>query len=125
MVTATSTLLQPYHVTDDGGLSLDFHPGQWDVWDSTKRFVFVTAGTQGGKTSFGPHWLHREIYHPDIGRGPGDYLAVTGAYDLFKLKMLPAIRDVFEHVTKQGGRSGQMTRCGVVSFSGQPKRKAD
>jgi hypothetical protein len=100
--TATNTILQPYHVTDDGALSLDFHPGQWDVWDSTKRFVFVTAGTQGGKTSFGPHWLHREIYHPDIGRGPGDYLAVTGAYDLFKLKMLPAIRDVFEHVTRQG-----------------------
>lgn len=93
---------QPYSVLPDGGLSLDFHPGQWDAWDSTARFVFVTAGTQGGKTSFGPHWLHREIYDPDIGRGKGDYLAVTATFDLFKLKMLPAIREVFEHVTRDG-----------------------
>ncbi len=93
---------QPYHVTADGGLSLDFHPGQWEAWDSMCRFIFVTAGTQGGKTSWGPFWLHREIYHPDMGRGAGDYLAVTGSYDLFKLKMLPALRELFEHVTRQG-----------------------
>lgn len=93
---------QPYHITPDGGLSLDFHPGQWDAWDSLKRFIFVIAGTQGGKTSYGPHWLYREIYHPEIGRGAGDYLAVTASYDLFKLKMLPAIREIFEHVTAMG-----------------------
>jgi hypothetical protein len=102
MATTIDEIGQPYHVTDDSGLSLDFHPGQWDAWDSTKRQIYVTAGTQGGKTSFGPHWLRREIYHPNIGRGPGDYLAVTGAYDLFKLKMLPAIRDLFEDVTDDG-----------------------
>lgn len=93
---------QPYHITGDGGLSLDFHEGQWQAWDCMRRFIFVTAGTQGGKTSFGPFWLHREIYHPDIGRGAGDYLAVTGSYDLFKLKMLPAMRELFEHVTREG-----------------------
>lgn len=93
---------QPYHTTEDGGLSLDLHPGQWEAWDSTKRFIFVLAGTQGGKTTFGPLWLHREIYHPTIGRGPGDYLAVTGNYDLFKLKLLPAVRDYFEDVTRDG-----------------------
>ncbi len=98
----TLAIGEPYHTIGDGGLSLDFHPGQWEAWDSQKRFVFVTAGTQGGKTSFGPHWLHREIYHEDIGRGPGDYLAVTASYDLFKLKMLPAIRNLFEHVTRDG-----------------------
>jgi hypothetical protein len=101
-MTTLDAIRDPYHVTDDGGLSLDFHPGQWEAWDSIKRFVFVTAGTQGGKTSFGPHWLHREIYHPTIGRGAGDYLAVTGSYDLFKLKMLPALRNLFEHVTRDG-----------------------
>lgn len=93
---------QPYSILPDGGLSLNFHSGQWDAWDCTKRFIFVTAGTQGGKTSFGPHWLHREIYHPVIGRGGGDHLAVTGSYDLFKLKMLPALRELFEGVTLDG-----------------------
>lgn len=93
---------QPYHLTADGALSLDFHRGQWRAWDSNRRFVFVTAGTQGGKTSFGPFWLHREIYHPKIGRGGGDYLAVTATYDLFKLKMLPALRETFETVLRCG-----------------------
>lgn len=97
-----AAIRQPYHITPDGGLSLDFHPGQWEAWDSLKRFIFVIAGTQGGKTSFGPHWLHREIYHPTAGRGPGDYLAVTASYDMFKLKMLPAIRELFENITGNG-----------------------
>ncbi len=93
---------QPYHLTPAGALSLDFHPGQWRAWDSNRRFVFVTAGTQGGKTSFGPFWLHREIYHPKAGRGGGDYLAVTATYDLFKLKMLPALRETFETLFRCG-----------------------
>jgi hypothetical protein len=102
MLATVETIGEPYSLTDDGGLSLDFHPGQWEAWDATERMIFVTAGTQGGKTSFGPFWLHREIYDSDIGRGAGDYLAVTASYDLFKLKMLPALRNLFEHVTNQG-----------------------
>jgi hypothetical protein len=102
LATKSETIGQPYHLTADGGLSLDFHPGQWDAWDCMLRFVFVLAGTQGGKTAFGPHWLHREIYHPEIGRGAGDYLAVTATYDLFKLKMLPAIRELFEGIMGAG-----------------------
>ena len=70
------------------------HPGQAAAWRSRRRFVFVLAGTQGGKTSFGPWWLWREINR----HGAGDYLAVTASYDLFKLKMLPELRLVFEHV---------------------------
>lgn len=49
-------------------------------------------------TSYGPWWLWREIQ----SRGPGDYLAVTSTYDLFKLKMLPMLRDTFEHVLRCG-----------------------
>ncbi len=45
-------------------------------------------------TSFGPHWLIREVYR----RGAGDYLAVTASFDLFKLKMLPSMRLVFEDI---------------------------
>lgn len=56
------------------------------------------AGTQSGKTAFGPWWLWREIEQC----GAGDYLAVTSSYDLFKLKMLPALREVFEHISRRG-----------------------
>ena len=73
-------------------LVIELHDGQWDTWDSLCRMVFMLAGTQGGKTSFGPWWLNREITEC----GSGDYLAVTSTYDLFKLKMLPEIRSVFE-----------------------------
>lgn len=75
-----------------GKIRLELHPGQTEAWDSLRRFVFVVAGTQSGKTSFGPWWLNREIND----KGAGDYLAVTATYDLFKLKMLPEIRRVFE-----------------------------
>jgi hypothetical protein len=75
------------------------HRGQARAWRSLLRFVFVIAGTQSGKTSFGPWWLHREI---ESEQRAGDYLAVTASYDLFKLKMLPEIRTVFEHVLRIG-----------------------
>ena len=89
---------------DGERLRMRMHPGQLDAWDSLARFIFMLAGTQGGKTSFGPWWLFREIYGMGefVGRGAGDYLAVTASYDLFKLKMLPAIREVFEHIFRRG-----------------------
>jgi len=70
------------------------HQGQAKAWRSERRFPFVIAGTQGGKTSFGPWWLYREIQRC----GEGDYLAVTASYDLFKLKLLPELRVVFENI---------------------------
>lgn len=76
------------------GVELDLHPGQAAAWDALERIVAVISGTQGGKTSFGPWWLHREI----ALRGPGDYLAVTASFDLFKLKLLPELLAVFVDV---------------------------
>lgn len=70
------------------------HAGQAKAWRSERRFIVVLAGTQSGKTSWGPLWLKREIDR----KGAGDYLAVTASYDLFKLKMLPALRETFEGV---------------------------
>lgn len=81
-----------------GKLRLHLHPGQARAWRSRRRFVSVLAGTQGGKTSFGPWWLWREIQQ----RGSGDYLAATASYDLFKLKMLPALRECFGQVLQIG-----------------------
>ena len=80
--------------TNDQCYTTRMHQGQARAWRSDKRFVVVLAGTQSGKTSWGPLWLKREIDR----RGAGDYLAVTASYDLFKLKMLPALRETFEHV---------------------------
>ena len=73
---------------------LRLHPGQTRAWDSVRRFIFMLAGTQGGKTSFLPWWLYREMQRCRAG----DYVAVTSSYDLFKLKFLPEMRQVFEHV---------------------------
>lgn len=75
----------------DSKLELDFHSGQSQAWRSDRRFVAVLAGTGGGKTSFGPWWLWREIREC----GEGDYLAVTASYDLFKLRMLPTLEEAF------------------------------
>jgi hypothetical protein len=86
------------YLLNDAGLPVPFHEGQQRAWDSEARFTFVYAGTQGGKTSFGPNWLLREIQRC----GSGDYLAATSTYDLFKLKMLPALRRLFERRTHLG-----------------------
>ncbi len=51
-----------------------------------------------GRRPFGPWWLWREIR----ARGPGDYLAVTATFDLFKLKMLPEMLRVFEGILRIG-----------------------
>ncbi len=75
-------------------VKLHLHYGQTQAWDSEARFPFIIAGTQSGKTSFGPWWLHREIQRC----GVGDYLAVTATYDLFKLKMLPELKKVFINI---------------------------
>lgn len=82
---------QPYRVAGSS-LELLFHPGQWRAWDSDARIIVVLAGTQGGKTSFGPHWLYREIQQC----GPGDYIVVTPTYPLLSKKALPEFLRVFQ-----------------------------
>lgn len=78
------------------------HEGQQRAWDSKARFTFVLAGTQSGKTSWGPWWLWREIEATARPDEPNDYLAVTSSFDLFKLKLLPELRTVFERILRIG-----------------------
>ncbi len=87
-----------YTVTPKGQLHFYFHPGQAQAWASTARFTWMLAGTQGGKTSFAPLWLWREMRT----RGPGDYLAVTSTYPLLKLKMLPEFMKFFKYTLRLG-----------------------
>jgi len=79
---------------DGKKLTLKLHPGQTKAHDSLKRFVFIIAGTQSGKTSYLPIWLDREIRE----KGEGDYLAVTATYDLLKMKFLPELQNYFCHI---------------------------
>lgn len=93
-------LVAPDEEQEDGRpeLVVNAHAGQLRALQSSARWILVLAGLQSGKTSFGPWWLANEIRR----RGSGDYFAVTASYDLFKLKMLPAIRETFEHALGWG-----------------------
>ena len=82
------------------------------AWRREERFVLMLAGSQGGKTTFGPPWLYREIQR----RGPGDYLAVSSSFELFKLKMLPVIREFFE---SQLGIGTYQAGDRVITLSGE------
>ena len=79
---------------DGKELTLHLHPGQTAALDSEKRFIFIIAGTQSGKTSFLPIWLYQEI----ANKGEGDYLAVTATYDLLKMKFMPELQNYFVHI---------------------------
>src|SRR3990172_9622868 len=93
-----------WSIDEAGRVRLTPNALQAAAWESKRRFTFMIAGTQAGKTSFGPWWLFREIYQqPDaqLNEG-GDWVVVTSTFDLFKLKMLPEIQGVFEDVLKMG-----------------------
>jgi len=76
-------------------LYYNLHPGQSRAWDSTRRFVAMLAGTQSGKTTFGPPWLHREIQSTAKDGETNDYIAVTANFKLYQRKMLPELLEYF------------------------------
>lgn len=101
-------------VTEDGRMRLHFHPGQLKAWRSAARFIAILAGTQGGKTSFGPHWLRREIQDS----GPGDYMVVTPTYKLLQLKALPEFLRVFDDLLDLGEYTAHLSKF-TLSESGE------
>ena len=86
------------HLVGADGHPVPFHAAQRLAWESTSRYVTFLGGSQAGKTSWGPWWMEREIRI----KGRGDYIVATASYDLFKLKLLPAILLVFEQILKLG-----------------------
>lgn len=95
-----TTEVKPFReVTPEGELILRFHEGQQKAWDSIARFLLVLAGTQSGKTIWGPHWMHRETLtaQEKLQRDEplGDFIAATSTFDLFNQKMLPQMLEVF------------------------------
>ena len=104
-----------YEIRPGGELRWHLHPGQWRAWQSPRRWVLVLAGTQSGKTSFGPIWLWREIQR----QGPGDYMVVTPSFPLLELKALPEFRKLFEDVLALGRYVGSPVRKFVFSPAGR------
>lgn len=108
-------------VTSDGRLRLHFHRGQWKAWKSERRFVAVLAGTQSGKTSFGPLWLWKEIR----AKGPGDYLVATPTFTLLELKALPEFVKHFQTRMQLGRYVGSPVRKFVFSPDGAKRMFGD
>lgn len=95
---ATPVPLRLYDIAPNGDITLYPHAGQRKAYLSERRFIFMLAGTQGGKTSFGPHWLRREIERC----GPGDYIAAAPTFPLMKLKMIPEFLRIFRDQLRLG-----------------------
>jgi len=113
---ASASRTVPQLVEIDGGrMRLNLHPGQRRAWTSQKRFICVIAGSQSGKTSFGPHWLRREISQC----GPGDYMVVTPTFPLLEIKALPEFRRLFEQQLQLGVFKASPTRRFEVSPEGE------
>lgn len=108
-------------ITPDGRLRLHLHKGQWRAWQSDRRFILVLAGTQSGKTSFGPLWLWREIQQ----RGPGDYIVATPTFPLLELKLLPEFRRLFEQQLQLGAYVGSPTKKFVFTEEGSRRTFGD
>jgi hypothetical protein len=100
---------------DGSRMRLNLHEGQQRAWKSEKRFVCVIAGSQGGKTSFGPHWLRREIQLA----GPGDYMVVAPTFPLLEIKLLPEFRRLFEDQLQLGEYKASPPRRFEVSPEGE------
>ena len=116
-MTVAAPSQRPFSWIDkDGRLHFSFHPGQARAWDSKRRIVLMLAGTQSGKTVFGPPWLWREIR----ARGPGDYLVVAPSYKLMALKALPSFTRLFETQLRLG-RYHKGDKVFVVSRSGEQR----
>jgi len=96
-------------------LRLNFHVGQWQAWQSEKRITLMLAGSQGGKTAFGPHWLLREVQRC----GQGDYLVVTPTFPLLDLKALPSFLWLFSTVLDLGRYTATPSRKFTFSPEGE------
>lgn len=104
-------------VDSEGVLQVDLHAGQWRALNSPARRVVVLAGTQSGKTSFGPLWLLLEIQR----RGPGDYMIVTPSFVLLELKLRPEFMKLFDKQMRLGTYTGSPIRKFVFSEEGSKK----
>ena len=100
---------------DELEMVVHLHKGQKKALKSDKRYVVVLAGTQSGKTSFGPYWMYEEIQK----RGPGDYLIATPTFPLLELKLLPEFKAYFIRRLNLGTYKASPVRLFTVSKEGE------
>jgi len=112
--TETKAEVVPIYYMDGTTLKFRFHKYQWQAMKARERFILLLGGTQSGKTSFGPIWLHREIRL----RGAGDYLAVAPTYPLMQKKMLPEFLKFFSD-TLGLGEYNKSDKIYTVSKAGE------
>ena len=114
-----------YDVDETGHLWLSLHPGQTAVYEDTAHVVCLLCGSQYGKTTIGPCWLHREMNEED-GTTPifGDYLVVTATFPLLRNKMLPELRKYFETYLKWGEwKAGEKVFESFEKYHGAPGQR--
>lgn len=83
------------------------HPQQFEAINNPARFTLLLAGTRSGKTASGPWWLLNQMRL----KGPGEYLACSTNYPLFRRGAYKYIRRVFVVLLRLGsivgGASGE------------------
>jgi hypothetical protein len=84
------------YINEEGYLVVNLHRKQKQAVDSRKRFVTITSGTQGGKSSLVPILADLEIRR----MGQGDYLVATPTFPLFDVKLKGELRRYFESYLK-------------------------
>lgn len=112
-----TTATKEFREVKSSQLVLNFHPGQSRTWKSERRIIAMLAGSQGGKTVFGPHWMHREIQRC----GEGDYLVGTATFPLLNLKLLPEYRLVFCELLKWGKYAERNGTHMITSHDGKSR----
>lgn len=101
--------------TYDNKLVFNFHVGQTEAWLAEERIVAIVAGSQAGKTTFGPLWLHREMQR----KGPGAYLVAAPTDPLLQVKLIPAFKELFVDHAQLGTFSGSPRPHFILSPQGE------
>lgn len=70
--------------TAQNDTAVTFKGWQAKAWQSTKRFLFLCGGVQGGKTTFGSIWIINEA----MKRGKGDYIILAPTYRILQQSTL-------------------------------------
>lgn len=105
----------------DNILRLVLHVGQIVALLALERFIFMIAGTGGGKTIFAPRWMYREIakyQHEPVETQ--NYLVFAPSYKVLKRATLPAYIRLFHAlrlgVFKRGELVYELRNGGKVYF---------
>lgn len=76
-------------------MEITLHSGQQEVLNSAARFIGVSSGVQGGKTTVGAIWLLREIWKAHESGKHGDWLITAPTLDIIRASTLKEFRPLF------------------------------